>query len=521
MKKISLMVFLLSFLFAACKPSNDQVVEAISVGLTETQAAIPTITKIPPITPSFTLTDTIAPSITPSPTITPTPTITSTPTPAFINYSNVSNLQEISRIQMKYVSTSDIQWENSNSMLLAINEINFSNIIVQAYNTNDGQPIWELDADKISISPDQSKIITVQKLDGVDILQLVDSSNGEVLFEENIGIDNRWYNFSWSSDSKQLMFSSKHNGFYDLYWLNLEIHEINQLTKSKEREIWKSWIFDNEGVSFIKWNYGSEVFENREVPYYLYLNDTDTIQEIGFKPPIVGTRIKPILTNTRGFYWSPDNSKVALLWKKDELASTLFILDVETGNQKEIIYSPDTRVFIETLPRSIFWSNDGSKLIFLMGWYGGGSALKIYDVATDKISTIELSCEGYHWSEIKWSPDGELLAFSFDNKNIVGRGRCSNYVQIVNINTGDSFSFPSDNGHMIKNIAWSIDSTVLSMNTGNSIIFWDVLNNTEVINITAKDGYTIHSTSWSIDGKYFAYSTSEGYIHIWGFEKLQ
>lgn len=79
MKKVTLITLLIPMLMTACKPSLDEVAEAISIGLTQTQAAQPSLTFT--ITPSFTptLTSTLTSTLTPTLTSTLTPTFTFTP----------------------------------------------------------------------------------------------------------------------------------------------------------------------------------------------------------------------------------------------------------------------------------------------------------------------------------------------------------------------------------------------------------------------------------------------------------
>lgn len=85
MKKIMQISLLLPLLIGSCMPSSSEIAEAISLGLTQTEAAQPTITLTATLTFTPTSTSTLTPTLTLTPTSTLTPTITPsltfTPTP--------------------------------------------------------------------------------------------------------------------------------------------------------------------------------------------------------------------------------------------------------------------------------------------------------------------------------------------------------------------------------------------------------------------------------------------------------
>lgn len=111
--------------------------------------------------------------------------------------------------------------------------------------------------------------------------------------------------------------------------------------------------------------------------------------------------------------WSPDGKYLAYVSNRHRDLSngsnSLYIRDLETGEEREVIRPQEIRWFGGFFMGGISWSPDG-RLIILTGREKKGQGLYVVDVKTGEMTTL-LYCEERLFSA-NWSADGKAIFFT-------------------------------------------------------------------------------------------------------------
>ena len=109
--------------------------------------------------------------------------------------------------------------------------------------------------------------------------------------------------------------------------------------------------------------------------------------------------------------WSPDGKEILFFeFGRDSKPSRIYTISPDGGNAREMI--PVDRGE-QADPN---WSSDGGKIVFAGNTSDTGSVIRVYELATDKLSTVPGS-QGMF--SPRWSPDGQsIAAFPADSSKL-------------------------------------------------------------------------------------------------------
>ncbi|MCP4607562.1 MAG: hypothetical protein GY845_02445, partial [Planctomycetes bacterium] len=202
----------------------------------------------------------------------------------------------------------------------------------------------------------------------------------------------------------RIAFSSDRNGGqFDIYMMNKNGDDIEQMTNSPDTELFVSWSPDGRRIAYDTLNlqYGMSMF---------VMNDNGSWQvPLGS----LGTTWQPS--------WSPDGSKVAYISLDEDTQSyELCVMDVDGGNSTTLTSTTNT------WENSPTWSPDGTKLayysfpmpsfdsLFTDDYDNLVRAGDIYVIDVDGSNEKCLLCSKGDDCFPAWSPDGSKIAFTSD-----------------------------------------------------------------------------------------------------------
>ena len=196
-----------------------------------------------------------------------------------------------------------------------------------------------------------------------------------------------------SPDGKRLVFSSRQNGYWDLYMLDLATGMRTRLTDTPDFETSPTWAPDGQWIAY-------QHFDGADLDVELLpLND-----------PANGI-IR--LTDSGGMdynpAWSPQGRQIAFVSNRSgEEEIWIADLDKVEGRFTNLSQNPNSR------DHHPAWSRDGSRLAWSTS-KGGTNRVMIWEPGADK-APMQLSAEA---SRVIWSPDGSQLMSEFRGPNQV------------------------------------------------------------------------------------------------------
>lgn len=194
---------------------------------------------------------------------------------------------------------------------------------------------------------------------------------------------------SWSPDGKHLVFVSRRTDNAEIYKINADGGGLVNLTRSDADESMPVWSPKRDMICFVR--------------------NVDGRRELRVMD---GNGKRQNRLDNSAFYsspptWLPRGDKIAFVSKPDQLGRDyrVYTIDLDGQNKRLLFRTVDGEV------RKISWSADGKHMLFVH-YSKGVHEIRMLDVITREISSINLNLKVVAPDHAAWSPLGRTIVFS-------------------------------------------------------------------------------------------------------------
>ncbi len=204
-----------------------------------------------------------------------------------------------------------------------------------------------------------------------------------------LGIANLYAQMAPLLKDVKIAFVSYRSGSAEIYMMNSDGSEVEQITNSQEDNRFPVQI-DKRTLGF------SRMDKERKFTKYqidIYTKEEKLLEE------------NPVLPGAKWEAKSPDGRYIAFIRSTDYRDRELFLYDLKLKKEKQITKKEDSGTSAYSINHS--WSPDGKRLVFMSGpdWYN--QYIRIYNLEDDTIQTV--TKRGYMNSGLVWLKDSKNL----------------------------------------------------------------------------------------------------------------
>jgi Tol biopolymer transport system component len=203
----------------------------------------------------------------------------------------------------------------------------------------------------------------------------------------------------------RLIFTRIGNGLFDIYAMDLNGHNLDQLTTSFAFEDWASWSPDTFKILFQSDRIPDTTYTARFQIYVMNSDGSNVVQLTVPNATLDGTG--HVADTTSNFHpaWSPDGTKIAFASTRDTTAQ-IFVMDPNGANVTRLTFDGAD----DAQPA---WSPDGMKIAFATNRDGND---EIYVMAPNGTPQTNLTNNAASDLAPAWSPNGTKIAFQSDRE---------------------------------------------------------------------------------------------------------
>ena len=213
---------------------------------------------------------------------------------------------------------------------------------------------------------------------------------------------------SWSPDGKRIIFYSNRDGHAidgrstsEIYVMNVDGGNPQNLTNDRNDDRFPAWSPDGKRIAFVSDRDGPPRY------FDIYVMDAD------------GSNLQRLTNDPRDDRfpaWSPDSERIVFGARREGHFETkfavtyeIYVMDADGGNQRR-----RTKNLHDD--RSPSWSPDGTRIVFSARRDGHvqdkwGLTYEIYVMDADGGNEQRLTENGVYEGQPAWSPDGKRIAF--------------------------------------------------------------------------------------------------------------
>jgi len=268
----------------------------------------------------------------------------------------------------------------------------------------------------------------------------------------------------------RIIFTRLGNGFVDIYAMDVNGKNLQQLTTSYAFDDWGAWSADTFKILFQSDRIPDTTFTAR-FQIWVMNSDGSNVSQLTFPNPARDStgHIKDTTSNYHPA-WSPNGTKIAFGSSRDTNPE-IYVMDPNGSNIVRLTNNPAE----DAQPA---WSPDGSKIAFATNRDGNA---EIYVMnATDGSGLVNLTNAPASDLAPSWSPDGTKIAFQSD--------RQTDYAVWVMNADGSNPTRLTDPSTAAGAPSWSPDRTRIAYEQGGDL--W-------VMNIDGSRKIRITSGFWS------------------------
>lgn len=192
----------------------------------------------------------------------------------------------------------------------------------------------------------------------------------------------------------RIAFASNRDGDYEIYVMDADGSNVQQLTHNDTDDMWPTWSPDGSQIAFTALSPGfSDIYVmNADGSNPVNLTQGQT----GYAPA-----------------WSPTGTKIAFVSGRGTGVDDIYVMDVDGSNPVNLTTTPTA---LDQLPS---WSADGSQIIFrtTREWEPLNGIDPYYDayiMKADGRNPHKLMPAGYELSAVSMSPNGARISFALD-----------------------------------------------------------------------------------------------------------
>ena len=199
----------------------------------------------------------------------------------------------------------------------------------------------------------------------------------------------------------RIIFTRLGNGLVDIYAMDVNGHNLEQLTTSYAFDDWGAWSSDTFKILFQSDRIPDTTFTPR-FQIYVMNSDGSSVGQLTFPKSARDTITGHIIDTTSNFHpaWSPDGTKIAFASTRDTNPQ-IYVMDPNGFNVVRLTHDAAE----DAQPA---WSPDGTKIAFATNRDGNN---EIYVMNANGSGQINLTNNTASDLTPAWSPDGTKIAF--------------------------------------------------------------------------------------------------------------